>query len=385
MTPAGRVAAAIGVLDAWLAGQPAEKALTNWARRSRFAGSGDRGAVRDLVFDAIRRRRSAAWLGGAETGRGLVLGLLRGRGKDPAALFTGLRFAPHPLTDADASPAEAMPETVALDCPEWLAPRLRKALGAAFAPVMQRLRERAPTHLRVNLRQTSRATAIERLRQEEIATEPHALSPAALEVVAGQRRIAGSDAYRGGLLELQDAASQAVADAVPVPEGTRVLDLCAGGGGKTLAMAGRAEARWFAHDIDPRRMTDLPARAERAGIAVEIVAEPERGAPWDVVLVDAPCSGSGAWRRSPEGKWRLTEARLAELRAVQREVLCRAIGLLAPGGSLAYATCSLLPEENEGALAEVLPGSGLRLAAERRFSPLDGGDGFYFALLTGGG
>ena len=144
MTPAARAAAAIAVLDRWLAGVPAEQALTNWGRASRYAGSGDRHAVRDIVFDAIRCRRSLAQRGGAETGRGLILGGIRDRGEDPSAVFTGQGHAPAPLETleiADPGPAGGL---AALDCPDWLGPVLQDALGADFAPVMAALRHRAP-------------------------------------------------------------------------------------------------------------------------------------------------------------------------------------------------------------------------------------------------
>jgi len=387
MTPAARIAAAIDLLDAVLAGQPAEKALTGWARRSRFAGSGDRAAIRDHVFDALRCRRSYAALGGAETGRGLMLGALRAAGRDPAEAFTGEGHAPAPLTAEEAAQTLTLadlPEEVALDCPAWLAPRLRASLGADFAAVLQALRRRAPVFLRVNLRRATVAEARARLDAEGIATAPHPLSDTALEVLENARKLQGSAAYRDGLVELQDAASQAITDLLPVSEGMKVLDYCAGGGGKTLAMAGRAEARFFAHDAAPQRMRDLPERARRAGVRVRLLDSRavEAEAPFDLVLCDVPCSGSGAWRRSPEGKWRFSPEELDRLTAIQAQILDRAAGLVAPGGALAYATCSLLEEENAAQVSAFLERrAGFRLRRSRRLTPLDGGDGFYVALL----
>ena len=387
MTPAARIAAAIDLLDAVLAGQPAEKALTGWARRSRFAGSGDRAAIRDHVFDALRCRRSDAALGGAETGRGLMLGALRAAGRDPAEAFTGEGHAPAPLTAEEAAQTLTLadlPEEVALDCPAWLAPRLRASLGADFAAVLQALRRRAPVFLRVNLRRATVAEARARLDAEGIATAPHPLSDTALEVLENARKLQGSAAYRDGLVELQDAASQAITDLLPVSEGMKVLDYCAGGGGKTLAMAGRAEARFFAHDAAPQRMRDLPERARRAGVRVRLLDSRavEAEAPFDLVLCDVPCSGSGAWRRSPEGKWRLSPEELDRLTAIQAQILDRAAGLVAPGGALAYATCSLLEEENAAQVSAFLDRrAGFSLRRSRRLTPLDGGDGFYVALL----
>ena len=394
MTPAARVEAAIAILDRIRGGAPAEQALTNWARASRFAGSGDRAAVRDHVFDALRRRRSAAALGGAgwddsdaadAPGRALMLGLLRQQGIDPATVFGAAgRHAPAPLEPAEAAPPGAeLPQNVALDCPEWLAPRLTADLGARFAPVLGVLRERAGIFVRVNARRADPAAAIAALGAEGIAARVHPLAPEALELGAGAARLRLSRAYAEGMVELQDAASQAVVAALPLGDGMRVLDFCAGGGGKTLAMAARADLSLVAHDASAARMRDLPLRAARAGVAVDIRPDP-RDLPaggFDLVLADAPCSGSGAWRRQPEAKWTLTPARLAALGQAQAEVLGAAARHVAPGGVLAYATCSILRAENEDAVAAFVARSGFGLRQEWRFDPSVGGDGFYLALL----
>lgn len=375
MTPAARIAAAIEILDAILAGEPAEKALTNWGRRSRFAGSGDRHAVRDHVFGALRCRRSFAAMGGGRHGRGLMIGALRAAGADPALTFTGEGHAPAPITEA---PWE-MTETEALDVPDWLVPRLRRSLGGEFAETMEALRHRAPVFLRVNLGKATVDAAIVALAAEGITATPGPLAEACLEVTDGARRIAGSRAYQDGLVELQDAASQAVVEALPVTPGLRVLDYCAGGGGKALALAARGAAV-VAHDVAPARMRDIPARAERAGVRITL-AERVTGQ-FPLVLTDAPCSGSGSWRRAPEGKWLLTEERLATLLSLQAEILRAAARHVAPGGRLAYATCSLLDDENGRQIAGFLATEpGWQLAGEERLTPLDGGDGFYLALL----
>jgi 16S rRNA (cytosine967-C5)-methyltransferase len=378
MTPAARLSAAIGILDRILAGSPAEQALTNWGRASRFAGSGDRNAVRDLVFDALRCRRSFAALGGGETGRGLILGGLRSAGQDPESFFTGEGHAPAPLTSADAGQT---PEGYAAhDLPDWLGPRMEQDLGADFRAFAEALRHRAPVFLRVNTARCALSDAQAALAAEGIETVPHPLSPTALQVTGGARKVAGSAAYADGMVELQDAASQAVVDALPLADGQRVLDYCAGGGGKTLAMAARARLKLFAHDADPRRMRDLPARAKRAGARVTLTEAPQ--GPFDLVLADAPCSGSGSWRRAPEGKWLLTPERLEAVIAVQAQILDRITALVGPGGVLAYATCSLLRAENEAQIAAFQARSpGWSLTSQRRLTPLDGGDGFFVAVL----
>ncbi len=386
MTPAARIQAAIEVLDSILAGEPAEKALTNWARASRFAGAKDRAAVRDHVFDALRCRRSFAWLGGAETGRGLMIGALRASGTDPNTLFSGEKYAPPPLS-ADERPARDLsdaPRAVRLDCPDWLLPLMAQSLGPETDATLALLRRRAPVFLRVNLRRTGRDQAAEALAAEGIETRPHPLSPSALEVTANARRVRASRAFREGLVELQDAASQAVVDMLPLRDGMAVLDYCAGGGGKTLAMGARADLNLVAHDAAPGRMRDLPARAARAGLRVDIAeAGALTGRQFDLVLCDVPCSGSGAWRRMPEGKWRQSAGRLEELRAQQAAILQEAAELVRPKGALAYVTCSLLRAENEAQIDAFLARKpSFRLEKARGFTPAEGGDGFFVALLS---
>ena len=378
MTPSARYAAAITILDRVLAGEAAEKALTNWGRASRFAGSGDRAAVRDLVFEALRRRNSAAARGAGLTGRGLALGLAREAGQE--ALFSGEGHAPAPPEAEEAGRQPSAEER--LDLPGWLLPDLRASLGADFEPVAAALRLRAPVFLRVNLGKTDVAGAVAALAAEGIVAKPHPLAESALEVVENARKVQASAAYVSGLVELQDASSQAVVEALPLRDGMTVLDQCAGGGGKTLAMAARAKLRLFAHDASPRRMADLPERAKRAGAKVVLTEAPEASAPYDLVLVDAPCSGSGSWRRDPEGKWRITPEALAIIRETQFAILDRAALMLRTGGVLAYATCSLLERENGDQIRAFLARHpGWSLDRELRLTPLAGGDGFYLAIL----
>lgn len=421
MTPAARIAAAIDILDRVRAGAPAERALTTWARGSRFAGAKDRAAVRDHVFDALRRRRSLAAMGGGEDGRGLMLGALRAAGVDPDTVFTGEAHAPAPLTPQERGPAPEpsgaasgagagegagettldwppdwplalrgdWPDPVRWDAPDWLFARFEADLGPDARPVLGVLRGRAPVFLRCNLRRADLAAAIAALARDGILAEPHPDVSTALHVTENARKIQTSAAFREGLVELQDAASQAAVLRLPLRDGQRVLDFCAGGGGKTLAMAARARLDLTAHDADPRRMADLAPRAARAGSAVATAptaALASRG-PFDLVLCDAPCSGSGTWRRAPEAKWRLTPEALAALRATQDAVLAQAAPLVAPGGTLAYATCSVLAEENRARVEAFLGtrGGGWTLAEEMRLLPSELWDGFYLACLTRAG
>lgn len=382
MTPGARATAAIEVLDKVLAGAPVEQVLTNWARGARYAGSSDRAEIRDIVFQCLRCRASYAALGGSMTGRGLFLGFARGDAEDQRPIyFTGGPYdpaRPDPLTEGGRDPVGSEVH----DIPEWLEPALRDSLGPTFGPVMAAMKTRAPVFLRVNPDKTSRARAMDLLAAEGIMTRPCRDLPLALEVGSGERKIKASKAFASGVIELQDLSSQAVVAGLPLQDGMRVLDHCAGGGGKTLAMAGQARLQLFAHDIAPRRMADLPARAARAGVKVTLTERPEASAPYDLVLVDAPCSGSGSWRRDPEGKWKLDPRRLAELVRIQAEILDRAAGMVAPGGWLAYATCSFLSAENlVQAKAFLDRSSGWSLERHQALTPLTYSDGFFCALF----
>lgn len=392
MTPGARLSAAIDLLDAVLGGEPAERALTRWARASRFAGSKDRAAVRDLVFDALRRRRSLAWRGGAETGRAILLAQQQAEGADLGALCSGIGFDPAPLTEAEAAALAALPERpppdpVRLDYPDFLDAPLRESLGGDFETVMTAMQARAPVDLRVNTLKTTPNAAIVALARDGVRAAPHPLAPAALRVVENPRALAASRAYSQGMVELQDVSSQVVAHLAGAEPGMTVLDYCAGGGGKTLALAAalQGRGRLLAWDANPRRMADLPERARRAGAAVSLL-EPAAlrrlGAVCDLVLVDAPCSGTGAWRRKPEGKWRLSPDALAAFPPLQDDILAAAARHLRPGGVLVYATCSLLVVENDARVDSFLARHpGWQEDLRRHLSPVDGGDGFFISRM----
>lgn len=383
MTPAARVAAAIGILDDWIGGQSAEQALTRWARKSRFAGSKDRAAVRDHVFDVLRAADTAAAFGGGRSGRALMIGLLRSRTEDVSLTFNGQGHAPAPLSAEEEAFVLPQDADAFWDLPSWLVPIFLESLGANAIETAQALRTRAPVTLRVNRATSSREQAIQSLAEDGIVAIENELAATALTVVEGARRLRNSTAYQNGLIELQDAASQAVVEFIP--PGQRCLDYCAGGGGKSLALAAQPDRTVFAHDANKGRMVDLKPRAERAGCDISILSSSHVAGqgPFDIVLCDVPCSGSGAWRRSPEAKWSFTEARLKELCAVQQEILSRAAQLTMPSGTLVYATCSVLKSENEAAIASFLkthPKWSCQF--ERRFDVTALSDGFYTAHLT---
>lgn len=386
MTPAARVQAAIEVLDRFLSGVPAEKALTGWARGARYAGSKDRAAVRDLVFQAIRCRDSYAARGGGLTGRQIMIGHFRDTGEDPAAQFTGALYAPAELTEMELVSGHVEGEDATPDLPEWLVDKFAASLGfEGLRQTLKLLRHRAPVTVRLNRRKTTRSSAIALLAEDGIVAHAVETVDTALHLTDGARRLSQSRAYLSGDVELQDAHSQSAMACLDVPQGARVLDYCAGGGGKTLALAAHHEAHYFAHDADARRMKDLPHRARRAGIDVHVLSSEtvEQHAPFDLVLCDVPCSGSGTWRRTPDAKWTLTPEIFETLLLTQIEILSQAASLTRRGGSIAYMTCSVLNEENEAQIAEFLsahPDWTSLLFKEWTINEV--GDGFFLSVIS---
>ncbi|WP_415639249.1 RsmB/NOP family class I SAM-dependent RNA methyltransferase, partial [Paracoccus nototheniae] len=265
--------------------------------------------------------------------------------------------------------------------PDWLRADWTEALGDRSGAVALAMTERAPVWLRVNLARTDPARAAAALQADGIATEPAPGFPTALRVTGNDRAVARSQAYRDGLVELQDLSPQQACARLPLAPGMRVLDYCAGGGGKALALGSRQQGLTItAHDAQPARMADLPARAARAGLRIDVATRP-RG-PFDLVVADVPCSGSGTWRRAPDAKWRLDAAQLDRLRATQAQILDQVAPLVGPGGHLAYMTCSVLTVENDAQIDGFLARNlGFQSVDRQLWTPLDEGDGFFLGLL----
>lgn len=383
MTPAARYAAAIEVLDRWRDGMPVAQALKAWARGARYAGSKDRAAVQDHVYDVLRQKGRAEILGGGRTGRALVLGLLRAEGVDPDTVFSGEGHAPTALGPGERLIDVPVPGPE-VDVPDWLRPKIAAQFPVDHVPLYQRFQHRAPIYLRVNARKSDPDRALAALAADAITARCDPLLPTALEVVDGGRKLRQAAAYRDGRVEVQDLSVQRAVAGVDWPKTGRILDLCAGAGGKSLAIAGYSDAALFAHDLNPRRMADLPERATRAGVRITQIATQDLGAagPFDAVVCDVPCSGSGTWRRDPEAKWRLTPERLADLCKTQAEILDHAERLVAPKGLLVYMTCSIFSEENDAQLTrfcDIHP--AWRVMQRNLDTPMTASDGFFSAVL----
>lgn len=369
MTPGARLAAAIEIFEVIVRDRrPAADALRNWGLAHRFAGSGDRAAIAGLVYDALRRRASSAFIMGADTPRAVLIGMLRGeRGLDAdaiARLADGAGHAPAALTPQERRRLEtvdlaAAPAHVAGDYPEWLDAHFARAFGDDRAGEGAALARRAPLDLRVNALKGERPRAAESL--ADLAPQPTPWSPwglrIALDAEAKAPPVHAEPAFRKGLVEVQDEGSQLAALFSAAKAGEQVVDLCAGAGGKTLALAAMMQNRGqiYATDLDKRRLAPIHERLKRAGARNVQLRTPRRSGRElddlagriDLVLIDAPCTGTGAWRRNPDAKWRLRAGSLARRLKEQAAILDRAAPLLKPGGRIAYVTCSVLSEENE--------------------------------------
>ncbi|HEV7258488.1 MAG TPA: RsmB/NOP family class I SAM-dependent RNA methyltransferase [Bosea sp. (in: a-proteobacteria)] len=431
MTPAARISAAIEVLDDIIQRRrPASDALKDWGLSRRFAGSKDRAAIASLVYDALRRRASSSFAMGSEAPRALLLGMLarlRGLGlEEIASLCSGENHAPAPLEAEEVDRLVALslagaPDWVRADVPEWLWPAFTVAFGADAVAEGEALAGRAPIDIRANRLKTTRATLLAELAHAN--PETGAWSPDALRFQPGHDgrgpSLQAEPAFFAGGFEIQDEGSQLVTLLAGAKPGQTVIDLCAGAGGKTLALAAlmNNQGRLFATDLDSRRLAPLHERLARSGAGIaeiriprsrghEPLADVEGQA--DLVLVDAPCTGSGTWRRNPDAKWRVRPGALAERVKDQAEVLARAARLVKPGGRIAYITCSVLPDENDAAISGFLAKHGgfapvplpqllaspegdfsllARFATEHgvQFSPRrTGTDGFYLACVQRG-
>ncbi|WP_027035556.1 RsmB/NOP family class I SAM-dependent RNA methyltransferase [Mesorhizobium ciceri] len=421
----GRLAAAIEVLeDIGRRHRPVADALKDWGLSHRFAGGGDRAAIGNIVYDALRHKRSAGWLLGQDTPRAIGFGaLLLEWGQTAQSLndaLDGDKFAPPLLTAAELQAiadhrlADA-PDAVRADVPDWCAPLFERAFGPTWADEGAALATRPPLDLRVNTLQANRDKVLAEL--TGTGAKPSAIAPHGIRIppIDGDGRhpnVQAEPAFQKGWFEVQDEGSQIAAALAGAQAGMQVLDFCAGAGGKTLALSAAMENRGqiFAHDAEKARLAPIFDRVRRSeNRNVQIVTKPVELAPlgnhMDIVLVDAPCTGSGTWRRRPDAKWRLTQRQLDARKGEQSAILDAAKAYVKPGGLLIYITCSVFDEENGEQIAAFrdrhsgfvpidhrqlwdsrFPGheAAARIGAKGDISlspALSGTDGFYFCAL----
>lgn len=432
MRNGGRISAAITVLtDVLQRHQPVKIAVRDWGKSARYAGSKDRAWVSGLVLDALRRRNSTAHIMGFDDPRALVLGTLRFVWDWPAQDIEQACYDEHgptPLTNAERDALlvtaldPAAPFHVQGDFPEWMTPHMERAFGPDAVAETKAMAVRADVDLRVNSLKTDSEKAalpLKTIRGEPSKLLNNAYNIPARDPTLREDSIEGIPAFSKGWVEVQDAGSQIAAAAANAKPGEQVLDFCAGGGGKTLALAAQMDGKGqiYAYDIDGKRLSALVPRLKRSGVHNVQLVHPSEGtsldpliAQMDLVFVDAPCTGTGTWRRKPDSKWRVKPAQLEKRIEDQRQILAEAANYVKPGGRLLYATCSFLIEEDEDRVAEFLS-TDARFAEEDaaeaaiasglltdpgaaivrkyrgptgsvRLTPLRAGtDGFFFAVL----
>ena len=393
MTPSARIQTVIELLDAiWSGNEPADRLMDAYFRKRRYAGSGDRRVVNAAVYDVMRHRGRLDWWI-ARTGlsmepgpRTRVIAELavekKSSPQDTQALFSGVKHCPEVLTPEECALAEAlygrplshgdMPLPVSLEYPDWMDRSLQALWSDRLAVEMSALNQPAPVDIRVNTLKTSPDAVRRSLKEGFVESEPTPLSPIGLRLT-GKARLAGTSAFKQGWIEVQDEGSQLIALLSDARPGMDVVDFCAGGGGKALALAasmgvdGKMDGRLTACDISAYRLERMAPRMKRAGVGnirTQTVAAldddwiTKNAGTMDRVLADVPCTGTGAWRRDPDARWRSTLDDLDDKIAVQQRILGMAATLVKPGGRLIYATCSLLQEENERQLAWFLEHHG---------------------------
>lgn len=367
MRPAARLQHVIDILAALDAtDQPLDRLLRDWFRARRYAGSKDRAAIAQRVFDIQRHRAALAWTMQDDGPRALTIASVAQDGDDPDLLFTGQDYAPAALSEDEQkrlrAPRGEPPLPVLGEFPAFLEPELTRVFGDAVLREMVALQSRAPVDLRVNTIRRERGEVLEALVAQGFAATATPHAPHGIRIAAGEgtAQLGRSAMFESGAFEFQDEAAQIAAVLCKARPDRRILDLAAGAGGKSLALAAdmRNQGEIVACDIRQPALQELAIRARRAGatnIRTHLLDEraPLEGV-FDTVLLDTPCSGSGTWRRQPELRWRTTPERLAELVPLQDRLLAQTASHVKPGGRLVYATCSILPRENEERVATFL-------------------------------
>ena len=400
MQDISRAAATINILDDYLKGYPLEKVLKQWFKKNRFAGSNDRRNIRDLVFDILRKRLILYYPFQineyVETGRVLVLSYLFLYKKDSFSLedIKGNKYFSPSINNEEfiilnniTRLVKKAPKYISLNCPEFLEEKLSQSLGNNFNVIMELFLKRAPVYLRINQNKINIKEAKIKLENQGILSEICSSSKYALKVLSGEKFIKKSSPYQLGEVELQDLSSQLTTELVQISSGKKILDYCAGSGGKALAIASRLrnKADIFAYDLNNLKYKNLIYRTNKAGANITIIDSKQLIKYknfFDIVFVDAPCSGTGTWRRDPKIKWELNDQKLSVLTKHQYSIVKQACSYLKNGGFLIYVVCSLLEDEGDLIIRKyLLHHKNYSKIKSGIFHPINASDGFYFSVL----
>ncbi len=400
MQEISRAAAAINILDDYLKGYPLEKALKQWFKKNRFAGSNDRRNIRDLVFDILRKRLILYYPFQineyVENGRILVLSYLFLYKKGSFSLedIKENKYLSPPINSNELiilnninRLVKKAPKNISLNYPEFLEEKLTQSLGNNFNAIMEIFLKRAPVYLRINQNKINLKEAKIKLENQGIFSEICPSSNYALKIISGEKLIKNSLSYQLGEVELQDLSSQLTTEFIQISSGKKILDFCSGSGGKALAIASRLRNKvdLFAYDLNNLKYKNLIYRTNKAGANITIIDSKQLIKYknfFDIVFVDAPCSGTGTWRRDPKIKWELNDQKLTLLTKNQYSIVKQACSYLKNGGFLIYVVCSLLEDEGDLIIRKyLLHHKNYSKVKSGIFHPINASDGFYFSVL----
>ncbi len=392
-----RANAAIFILDEFLDGQNLNSVLSRWAKSNRYAGSSDRESIRNIVFDILRVKKTFTYTLKKEkqpiNGRALVFLYSVFYSLPLNDIFTGQKYAPEKLNIYEIGFSEIVKENndrdfeVVDNVPDFLIGEFKRSLSSKFSDVMRLLEKRAPVSIRVNALKSDISSILDVLSLERIEGTMSKEVRYGIDIIGNPRRLTQIQAFKDGYFEVQDLNSQKIIERLPINEHTKILDYCAGAGGKILSIACllNGNGRFFVHDIDKKKLIEADLRAKRAGIKLKrlnIENMQKLSSSFDYILADVPCSGSGAWRRNPQQKWRITPVTLKEILNRQITILNEVKDLIKKSGFLFYITCSLLKIENEEIVDQFLiQNKDFRLCNKENIAIDAHGDGFFYAVL----
>ena len=392
-----RANAAIFILDEFLAGQNLNAILAKWSKANRYAGSSDRESIRDIVFDILRVKKTLTFILNKEkqliNGRALVLLHSVHYSLPLNDIFTGQKYGPDKLNNYENEFSEIAKENnergfeVVDNIPDFLLDEFERSLGSKFNNVMRLLEKRGPVSIRVNAHKSNVSSILEVLSSEGIEGKIAKKVRYGIKIIGNPRRLTQIQAFKDGYFEVQDLHSQKTIEGLPIKENTKILDYCAGAGGKILNIASllKGNGRFFVHDLDKKKLIEADLRAKRAGIKLKRLnahSMEKHHSSFDYILADVPCSGSGTWRRNPQQKWRITPYTLEEILNRQITILNEVKDLIKKNGFLFYITCSLLKIENEEVVDDFLiQNKNFSLLNKENITIDAQGDGFFCAVL----